>query len=110
MSRRRRPTTQSIESTKGIYTEVKVSGETVKQDETVEKDTHVFTEDPAYVRVAVGVTNNLGNFESLRVDVAITMPCLPSDVEKCQVETAELAYRLLQEEVARMPIEGGTNA
>ena len=34
-----------------------------------------FMTDPAFVRVSAGVTKNLGNYESLRVDVAVTAPC-----------------------------------
>lgn len=48
--------------------------------ETVRVD--AFTESPASVKVSLGRTINLGNYESARVDVCITMPCHPADVER----------------------------
>lgn len=37
--------------------------------------------DPAYVSVGLGLTENLGNYESLRLDVRVTLPCGTSDAE-----------------------------
>lgn len=34
---------------------------------------------PAYVKVGAGLTISMGNFESLRVDVSISMPCMPTE-------------------------------
>lgn len=36
---------------------------------------------PGLVRVGLGMTENLGNFESLRLDVSISLPCGTSDAE-----------------------------
>ena len=38
--------------------------------------------DPAYVRVNAGSTKNLGNFESLRIDVSISAPCYWEEVDR----------------------------
>lgn len=37
---------------------------------------------PAYMKVGAGLTINLGNFESLRVDCAVTIPCLPTELQE----------------------------
>ena len=58
-----------------------------------------FETDPAYVRVNAGVTKNLGNYESLRVDVSLTVPCYVEEMEKVQKRTATLVADMLDEEV-----------
>jgi hypothetical protein len=73
--RKPKPEKLAIQSTQRVSMELKQSGEEIDSEETIEKDVHVFITEPAYLRVNAGVTKNLGNFESLRVDVAITMPC-----------------------------------
>jgi hypothetical protein len=41
-----------------------------------------FESEPAYVRVNIGTTRNMGNYESLRVDVSISAPCYPEEIDK----------------------------
>lgn len=36
---------------------------------------------PALVEVSIGLTRNLGNFESVRLHVGLTLPCNPSEEE-----------------------------
>jgi len=52
------------------------------------------------------VTKNLGNYESLRVDVAVTAPCYREEIEKVQPRIAEMVARMLDEEVAEYLAEG----
>ena len=33
---------------------------------------------PAYVSVSMGVTRNVGNYESVKIHVGITLPCAPT--------------------------------
>lgn len=40
-----------------------------------------FISTPASISVKAGVTINLGNYESGRVDVMLTMPCYPEEVD-----------------------------
>ena len=40
-----------------------------------------FATDPAKVRVGRGVTINMGNFESARIDISIEMPCYVEDAQ-----------------------------
>lgn len=55
--------------------------------------------EPAYIRVGFGKTYNLGDFNSLRIDVAVTMPCHPDEVDKTYRETSDYcADRLAEEE------------
>jgi hypothetical protein len=40
-----------------------------------------FVSNPASISVKAGVTINLGNYESGRVDVMLTMPCYPEEID-----------------------------
>ena len=56
-------------------------------------------EEAAYVKVSAGLTINTGNFQSLRVDVAVSLPCLPSEVpDTYETASAYVAEFLQQEE------------
>ena len=39
-----------------------------------------FESTPALVSASMGATLNVGNFESLRLDVGVTLPCYPEEV------------------------------
>lgn len=64
-----------------------------------EQEVHVFETEPAMVRVNAGVTKNLGNYESLRVDVAISVPCYAEMVDDTFDAIAEQVSELLADEV-----------
>ena len=55
-------------------------------------------EQAAFVRVGAGLTINTGNFESLRLDVAVTLPCLASEVEDAYVQSSQYVADFLAEE------------
>ncbi len=40
-----------------------------------------FVSNPASISVKAGITINLGNYESGRVDVMLTMPCYPEELD-----------------------------
>lgn len=42
-----------------------------------------FEDRPATVYRGYGLTLNLGNYESARFEVSISMPCVPEDVDAC---------------------------
>ncbi len=58
-----------------------------------------FEVEPAYVRVSAGMTKNLGNYESLRVDVAISMPCYTEEIEKVIPKVADMVAAHLEDEL-----------
>lgn len=53
------------------------------QEITREEDSqpHVFTTNPAVVKMSLGRTLNAGNYESIRVDVGIELPCYTEEVD-----------------------------
>jgi hypothetical protein len=72
-----------------------------KMDETEEvtKEVEVFETDPAYVMVKAGVTRSLAQYESLRVDVSVSMPCYKEMVQQTYDATAEMVADMLENEV-----------
>ncbi len=54
--------------------------------------------EPAFVRVAAGGTYNLGNFESMRLDVSVTLPCMPDDIEATYERASDFVSVKLGEE------------
>lgn len=60
-----------------------------------------FVTEPAYVRVNHGLTQNMGNYESLRVDVAITLPCYAEEISKALTVASDMAADFLDQEVGK---------
>lgn len=52
----------------------------------------------AFVRVGAGLTINMQNFESLRIDVAVTVPCLPTELDKAYEEASQFVSDKIAEE------------
>lgn len=53
---------------------------------------------PALVRVSGGLTKNMGNYESLRIDVSIEIPCHRDDVDETYNEASEFVANKIAEE------------
>lgn len=57
-----------------------------------------FATNPAYVKVQAGVTKSLGDYEFLRVDVSISVPCYVEEIDTVYSAVAEkVSDRLTQE-------------
>lgn len=57
--------------------------------------------EPAHVTVNAGLTVNLGNFESLRLDCSVRIPCLPTEIDAAYEVAAEFVSTKINEEQAR---------
>lgn len=55
-------------------------------------------EHPAYVKVGAGMTIPLGQYESLRIDVSVSLPCLPSEIDDAYVTASDYVAEKLGEE------------
>lgn len=98
-ARKRRSTARVEQSVSTVRSKVRIGGDDTPEKEKVTRDLHAFDEDPAYIRVGVGATKNMGPYESLRVDVAITMPCRPDSIEETYKAVSEQVYELLNTEL-----------
>jgi len=59
--------------------------------------------EPAFVRVSAGGTYNLGDYNSLRLDVSVTIPCHPGKIEQTYRDASDfVAEKLSEEETAWM--------
>lgn len=102
---------QPTEPVQGLAGEVTTTTTTGRASPVTESTTEqlqpqVFREEPAIVRVSLGRTVNLGNYESTKVEVSISMPCAPvnaaatytrvrDDVQARLAELVEQARRRL---------------
>lgn len=71
--------------------------EELLEDEKV--SVHVFITDPAYVRVGAGVTRKIADFESLRVDAGVSIPCYKEQIEEQFDASAEWVAERLDEQL-----------
>jgi hypothetical protein len=55
-------------------------------------------EEPAQVRFGAGLTINLQNFESLRLDCHVTLPCRVEELDAAMDSAAEFVARKLDEQ------------
>ena len=99
MVERARRTRTPVSNTQDTILTVTASGVGIEEDRRKVIEVRKFETDPAFVRVSAGVTKNLGNYESLRVDVSITAPCYIEEVNAVQKNVAELVASMLDEEV-----------
>lgn len=53
---------------------------------------------PAYVKVGAGLTINMGNFESLRIDCSISIPCQRGDIEEAYTLASDFVADKINEE------------
>lgn len=71
----------------------------------VEFDAEIFETDPAYVRVAHGVTKSIGDYESLRVDVSISAPCYQEMIDDVAKDVGERVAVMLEDELDAYGLE-----
>lgn len=84
----------------------KLPGGDVKE-KAKELEVEKFVTEPAYVRVGAGVTRSPVQFESIRIDVAITYPCYKEQVEEVFPRVAEMVNKYLDEEMENYGIHTG---
>lgn len=54
-----------------------------------------FETEPAEVEAKLGMTVNLGNYESLRVDVGVKIPCYKEEIANAHI----LAFQIVEKEL-----------
>lgn len=60
-----------------------------------------FAVEPAFVRVNKGFTANMGDYESLRIDVSVTVPCYAEEIDSVVREAADKVHVFLTEELEK---------
>ena len=76
---------------------------TILKDDPVATTEHikvrVFATDTIRVGTTLGVTMNMGSYESMRVDVKVDMPCYIEEAKECFGQVVRFAFSRLKEEV-----------
>lgn len=58
-----------------------------------------FVTEPSYISVNHGRTINLGNYESARIDVRISVPCYQSEIPEALLYADKLAYEFMEDSI-----------
>ena len=69
-----------------------------QEDTTVQ--IHRYVTQPATVNAEIGLTINIGNYESVRVHVGVTVPCYKEEVEDCYQWAKDFAESKAKAEAA----------
>lgn len=101
--RRQRPGQQRVEGTIAKSSMRREGSQIATEDEDVEHTHHRFQvgQELARVRVEGSVTQNMGDYNSVRVGVVIERPCLNTDesIRACYDETSRLVDEMVQTEL-----------
>ena len=92
---RQRTKQQGNEGSVTKAVERKVSGKVTSSETTTEKFSGTDCLNPAYVGVMGSVTKNLGNYEAVRVQVSVSLPCAGN--ESAVRKTFDKASELVDE-------------
>lgn len=65
----------------------------------------VFATDTIRIGTKLGATINMDNYESMRIDVEVNMPCYIEEAKECFGQVARFAFRRLDEEVMALKKE-----
>lgn len=84
---------EQIEGKKGTLsvTVNKTQIGTVKEDSEEREQIEIsrFITDPAFVTFACGTTKNMGNYESLRIEVRVTLPCYVEEIDRIYLKAKQ---------------------
>lgn len=68
-----------------------------------------FVVEPAYVNYSEGATINVGNYQSVRVDVGISLPCYIEEINDAFIKAKEIVGKRIDEEIEKIknPVKTG---
>jgi hypothetical protein len=91
--------TDTVESKIFVSRQFSKLGKPTKPEETENHQIEVMTfqVEPAYVRASFGLTINMGNYESVKCDISVSLPCYVEEIP----EALAIAQKLAEEEVSR---------
>jgi len=74
----------------------KIEGPVSEEEEVI--SVHRFETEPAKVTVDYGLTLNLGNYESARIGVAVSIPCYVEEVDRTYEKATDWAAKRIMQE------------
>jgi len=76
------------------------SGALMSEDEGFEEiEVRKFEVEPAYISVNHGRTMNLGDYESARLDVRVSVPCYPEEINEALLYADKTAHDFLEDSI-----------
>lgn len=86
-------TVQSVAGKITAYAHFSKSGKLIREEETPPRtiQARYFATTPASVSASVGLTHNLGNYESVKVGVTVTLPCYSEEITPAIIEARGIA-------------------
>ena len=79
-------------------------GEEEERDDLVE--VHVFATEPARANAEISRTVNLGDYESVRVQVGVSLPCYKEEIGPALEEASAIAGGFLDRELKGLGLKG----
>lgn len=77
----------------------RASGKDVSEEQDSDNlNVRTFVTEPAKVRLGYGLTINMGNYESARVEVSIEVPCYAEEVDAAYAYAEEWVTRRIESE------------
>lgn len=88
-----------VVSTQDTVLTVTASGVGIEEEKRKVLNVRKFETDPAFVRVGAGVTKSTAPYESIRIEVAITVPCYVEEIEAVYQRAEALVSDMLEESI-----------
>lgn len=73
----------------------------IKEEDTV-LDVHKFVTEPAKVLFELGVTMNMGNYESAKITVGVSIPCYKEEMREAYAYARQIAESVIADEKGKI--------
>jgi len=83
-----------------IWVERRYNGTQERQDTKI--PIQPFVVEPAYVNYSAGVTLNMGNYQSARIDVGISLPTYIEEIPDAYKQAIGIVDKVIEEEVNKL--------
>lgn len=104
--RKRRSEKTSAKATAKIHTQTLKSRRILTEEQAeIEFDAEIFETEPAYIRIGHGVTKSIADYESLRIEVSLTVPCYMELIPEVAADCGERVAQILEDELDEYGID-----
>jgi len=84
---------------KVLRTRVYQGEETIEAEEDRSITVNTFQTNPATVSVKKGITKNMGNYESVRIDVMVSVPCYIEEIDTVYDEVDTTVDEMIEQQL-----------
>lgn len=97
-------TTKVAESMVTVRKQFRVQGKPdgeITEEDTV-MDVHKFVTEPAKITFELGVTMNMGDYESAKITVGVTIPCYKEEMREAYAYARQIAESVISDEKGKI--------